>query len=48
LVGINIGVPASIAWFPFNGWNDSFFGDLHVQGKECVHCFAQLKVTTSH
>src|SRR5882724_11214365 len=34
MVGINIGVPASMAWFPFNGWNESFFGDLHMQGRE--------------
>ncbi len=47
MVGINIGVPASMAWFPFNGWNDSFFGDLHMQGKEGVQFFSQLKVTTS-
>jgi malonate-semialdehyde dehydrogenase (acetylating)/methylmalonate-semialdehyde dehydrogenase len=47
MVGINIGVPASMPWFPFNGWDDSFFGDLHMQGKEGVHFFTQLKVTTS-
>jgi len=47
MVGINIGVPASMAWFPFNGWNNSFFGDLHMQGKEGVQFFTQLKVTTS-
>jgi malonate-semialdehyde dehydrogenase (acetylating)/methylmalonate-semialdehyde dehydrogenase len=47
MVGINVGVPASMAWFPFNGWNDSFFGDLHMQGKEGVHFFTQQKVTTS-
>jgi malonate-semialdehyde dehydrogenase (acetylating) / methylmalonate-semialdehyde dehydrogenase len=47
MVGINIGVPASLAWFPFNGWNDSFFGDLHMQGKEGVQFFTQQKVTTS-
>jgi len=47
MVGINIGVPASMAWFPFNGWNDSFFGDLHMQGKEGLQFFTQLKVTTS-
>jgi malonate-semialdehyde dehydrogenase (acetylating)/methylmalonate-semialdehyde dehydrogenase len=47
MVGVNIGVPASMAWFPFNGWNDSFFGDLHMQGKEGVQFFTQLKVTTS-
>lgn len=47
MVGINIGVPASMAWFPFNGWNDSFFGDLHMQGKEGVNFFTQQKVTTT-
>jgi len=47
MVGVNIGVPASMAWFPFNGWNDSFFGDLHMQGKEGVQFFTQQKVTTS-
>jgi malonate-semialdehyde dehydrogenase (acetylating) / methylmalonate-semialdehyde dehydrogenase len=47
MVGINIGVPASMAWFPFNGWNDSFFGDLHMQGREGVLFFTQQKVTTS-
>jgi len=47
MVGINIGVPASMAWFPFNGWNDSFFGDLHMQGKEGVQFYTQQKVTTS-
>jgi malonate-semialdehyde dehydrogenase (acetylating)/methylmalonate-semialdehyde dehydrogenase len=47
MVGINVGVPASMAWFPFNGWGDSFFGDLHMQGKEGVQFFTQQKVTTS-
>jgi malonate-semialdehyde dehydrogenase (acetylating) / methylmalonate-semialdehyde dehydrogenase len=47
MVGINVGVPASMAWFPFNGWNESFFGDLHMQGKESVQFFTQLKVTMS-
>jgi malonate-semialdehyde dehydrogenase (acetylating)/methylmalonate-semialdehyde dehydrogenase len=47
MVGINVGVPASMAWFPFNGWNDSFFGDLHMQGREGVQFFTQQKVTTS-
>jgi len=45
MVGINIGVPASMAWFPFNGWDESFFGDLHMQGKEGVQFFTQQKVT---
>jgi malonate-semialdehyde dehydrogenase (acetylating)/methylmalonate-semialdehyde dehydrogenase len=47
MIGINIGVPASMAWFPFSGWGDSFFGDLHMQGKEGVQFFTQQKVTTS-
>jgi malonate-semialdehyde dehydrogenase (acetylating)/methylmalonate-semialdehyde dehydrogenase len=45
MVGVNIGVPASMAWFPFNGWDESFFGDLHMQGKEGVQFFTRLKVT---
>jgi malonate-semialdehyde dehydrogenase (acetylating)/methylmalonate-semialdehyde dehydrogenase len=47
MIGINIGVPASMAWFPFAGWGDSFFGDLHMQGKEGMQFFTQQKVTTS-
>jgi malonate-semialdehyde dehydrogenase (acetylating) / methylmalonate-semialdehyde dehydrogenase len=47
MIGINIGVPASMAWFPFSGWGDSFFGDLHMQGKEGVQFFTRQKVTTS-
>lgn len=47
MVGINIGVPASMAWFPFNGWDSSFFGDLHMQGKEGVQFFTRQKVTTT-
>jgi malonate-semialdehyde dehydrogenase (acetylating) / methylmalonate-semialdehyde dehydrogenase len=47
MVGINIGVPASMAWFPFAGWGNSFFGDLHMQGKEGVEFFTRQKVTTS-
>ena len=34
MIGINVGVPAPMAWFPFTGWNQSFFGDLHIQGIE--------------
>jgi len=47
MVGINISVPASMAWFPFAGWGDSFFGDLHMQGTEGVQFFTQQKVTTT-
>ena len=47
MVGINVGVPAPMAFFPFSGWNNSFFGDLHVQGHECVSFFTRQKVTIS-
>jgi malonate-semialdehyde dehydrogenase (acetylating)/methylmalonate-semialdehyde dehydrogenase len=47
MIGINIGVPAAMAWFPFNGWKESFFGDLHMQGREGVQFYTQQKVTTS-
>ena len=47
MVGINVGVPAPMAFFPFSGWNNSFFGDLHVQGSEGVSFFTRQKVTIS-
>jgi len=43
MIGINIGVPAPMAWFPFTGWNKSFFGDLHIQGMESVQFYTQQK-----
>ncbi|MGN6369609.1 MAG: CoA-acylating methylmalonate-semialdehyde dehydrogenase [Phycisphaerae bacterium] len=45
MIGINIGVPAPMAWFPFTGWNQSFFGDLHIQGTESVQFYTQQKMT---
>jgi malonate-semialdehyde dehydrogenase (acetylating)/methylmalonate-semialdehyde dehydrogenase len=47
MVGINVGVPAPTAMFPFSGWNGSFFGDLHVQGREGVAFYTRQKVTLS-
>ncbi len=47
MIGINVGVPAPMAWFPFTGWNKSFFGDLHIQGTEGVHFYTQQKTVTS-
>ena len=44
MVGINVGVPAPVAFFPFSGWKDSFFGDLHVQGHEGISFYTQQKV----
>ncbi|MEZ5039470.1 MAG: CoA-acylating methylmalonate-semialdehyde dehydrogenase [Saprospiraceae bacterium] len=43
-IGINIGVAAPMAEFPFSGWKDSFFGDLHGQGNHAVEFFTQTKV----
>lgn len=43
-VGINIGVAAPMAYFPFSGWNESFFGDLHAQAHHGVEFYTQTKV----
>ncbi|HKP92855.1 MAG TPA: CoA-acylating methylmalonate-semialdehyde dehydrogenase [Chthoniobacterales bacterium] len=47
MVGINVGVPATMAMFPFTGWDESFYGDLHIQGKEGVQFYTQQKVVTT-
>ena len=43
-VGINVGITAPIAFFPFSGAKNSFFGDLHTQGKEAIRFFTESKV----
>jgi malonate-semialdehyde dehydrogenase (acetylating) / methylmalonate-semialdehyde dehydrogenase len=43
-IGINIGVAAPMAFYPFSGWKDSFFGDLHGQGMDAVEFFTQKKI----
>ena len=43
-IGVNIGVAAPMAYFPFSGWNESFFGDLHGQGRHAMEFFTQTKV----
>ncbi len=43
MIGVNVGVPAPMAWFPFTGWNRSFFGDLHIQGTEGIHFYTRQK-----
>ena len=45
MIGINVGVPAPMAWFPFTGRNRSFFGDLHIQGTEGIHFYTQQTMT---
>lgn len=47
MVGVNVSVPAPMALFPFSGWNQSFFGDLHVQGTEGVQFYTRQKVVLS-
>ncbi len=43
-IGINIGVAAPMAFYPFSGWNESFFGDLHAQGRHAIEFYTQTKV----
>ena len=47
MVGINIGVAAPIAFFPFSGWKGSFFGDLHATGRDAVEFYTDKRVVTS-
>jgi malonate-semialdehyde dehydrogenase (acetylating) / methylmalonate-semialdehyde dehydrogenase len=43
-IGINIGVAAPMAFFPFSGWKDSFFGDMHAQGRDAIEFYTEKKV----
>ena len=43
-LGINIGVAAPMAFFPFSGWKDSFFGDMHAQGRDAIEFYTEKKV----
>ncbi len=43
-VGINVGVAAPMAFFPFSGWKDSFFGDMHAQGGDAVEFYTEKKI----
>ena len=43
-IGINVGVAAPMAFFPFSGWKDSFFGDLHGQGRHAIEFYTETKV----
>lgn len=43
-IGINLGVAAPMAYFPFSGWKGSFFGDLHAQGRDGVDFYTEKKV----
>src|SRR5262249_20733241 len=43
-IGINVGVAAPMAYFPFSGWKDSFFGDLHAQGRDAIDFYTEKKI----
>lgn len=47
MLGVNTGVPAPMAMFPFSGWKDSFYGDLHANGKDGLNFYTRKKVITT-
>jgi len=47
MLGINLGVPAPMAFFPFSGWKKSFYGDLHANGKDGVEFYTRRKMVTA-
>ena len=47
MLGVNVGVPAPVAWFPFSGWKDSIDGDLHANGTDAVRFYTREKVITT-
>lgn len=47
MIGINLGVPAPVAFFAFSGWKDSFYGDLHANGKDSIEFYTHRKVVTA-
>jgi malonate-semialdehyde dehydrogenase (acetylating)/methylmalonate-semialdehyde dehydrogenase len=44
MLGVNIGVAAPMSFFPFTGWKDSFFGDLHAHGRDAIDFYTEKKV----
>jgi malonate-semialdehyde dehydrogenase (acetylating)/methylmalonate-semialdehyde dehydrogenase len=47
MLGVNIGVPAPMAFFPFSGWKNSFYGDLHANGGDGLAFYTRQKVLTA-
>jgi malonate-semialdehyde dehydrogenase (acetylating)/methylmalonate-semialdehyde dehydrogenase len=47
MIGVNVGVAAPVAWFPFSGWKDSIDGDLHANGSDAISFYTRKKVVTS-
>jgi malonate-semialdehyde dehydrogenase (acetylating)/methylmalonate-semialdehyde dehydrogenase len=44
MLGVNVGVPAPMAFFPFSGWKNSFYGDLHANGKDGIEFYTRKKM----
>lgn len=47
MLGVNVGVPVPMAFFPFSGWKNSFYGDLHATGRDGVEFYTRKKMVTS-
>jgi malonate-semialdehyde dehydrogenase (acetylating)/methylmalonate-semialdehyde dehydrogenase len=47
MLGVNVGVPAPMAFFPFSGYKKSFYGDLHANGRDGVEFFTRKKMLTA-
>ncbi|GAX89660.1 CoA-acylating methylmalonate-semialdehyde dehydrogenase [Effusibacillus lacus] len=47
MLGVNLGVPAPMAFFPFSGWKNSFYGDLHANGMDGVEFYTRKKMVTA-
>lgn len=47
MLGVNVGVPAPMAFFPFSGWKNSFYGDLHANGSDGVEFYTKRKMLTA-
>lgn len=47
MLGINVGVPAPMSFFPFSGWKKSFYGDLHVNGRDGIEFYTRRKMVTA-
>lgn len=47
MLGVNVGVPAPMAFFPFSGWKKSFYGDLHANGPDGIEFYTRKKMITS-
>jgi malonate-semialdehyde dehydrogenase (acetylating)/methylmalonate-semialdehyde dehydrogenase len=46
MIGINVGIPAPVAYLPFGGMKSSIFADIKAQGKAIIHFFTEDKIVT--